>query len=47
MENFERLKETSSKFTQMYNSFLASYELEDWEISAIQDAILREKVFDV
>lgn len=47
MEKLENLKEISTKFTQMYNSFLSSYELEDWESQSIYDAILQEKVFDV
>ena len=47
MENFELLKERSTTWTQLYNSFLSSYKLQEWEIQSINDLILSEKVFDL
>lgn len=47
MENFECLQSISSTWTQSYNDFLSSYELEEWEYSSICDMILMEKVFDI
>ena len=47
MENFERLQNISSAWTQAYNEFLSKYQLEDWEYTSIYDMILSEKVFDI
>ena len=47
MENLGILQEMSTTWTQLYNTFLSSYTLEEWEIESINDLILSEKVFEV
>lgn len=47
MNNFELLKEVSSKWTQSYNFILGFENLEEWEKRTLEQLILSEKVFDV